>query len=63
MVGSGVTCSCADGYELEEDGKTCKVAGNKKKYTIIIIITIPVTCPVTFLINIHSAIPVWKTMV
>ncbi|KAM9469345.1 coagulation factor X [Clarias gariepinus] len=26
MVGSGVTCSCADGYELEEDGKTCKVA-------------------------------------
>ncbi|XP_053503854.1 coagulation factor X [Ictalurus furcatus] len=24
-VGSSVTCSCADGYVLEEDGKSCKV--------------------------------------
>ncbi|XP_058269350.1 coagulation factor X isoform X2 [Hemibagrus wyckioides] len=24
-VGSSVTCSCADGYDLEEDGKTCEV--------------------------------------
>lgn len=37
-VGSSVTCSCADGYELEEDGKSCKVTGNKnKQYTKTII--------------------------
>lgn len=30
--GAGVQCGCADGYELEDDGRSCTQTGETKQY-------------------------------